>query len=127
VHEVSIVRSLLKQVSEVVQPASVEEVVRIDVELGPLSGVEGLLVQQAFDNLRAAFEMPTAQLCIQAVPLTAVCCDCQAALEIQDFDFVCSACGSRAVQVTGGDAFRLLRIELAPGCVSAGTADTPMA
>ncbi len=49
-HEVSLVCSLLAQVIEVAKPLTTDSIHRVVVSIGPLSGVEPLLVAQAFQD-----------------------------------------------------------------------------
>ena len=65
-HEVSLVRSLLEQVDRVVTSQGGRAAVEVCVEIGPLSGVEPLLVKEAFTQLAG-----DGTLIIDEVPLTA--------------------------------------------------------
>ena len=112
-HEMSLVRSLLRQVNEIAaQEQAVGEVVKVHVSIGPLSGVEPLLVRSAYDQLATSAGLGQAELAIEECPLLGVCRDCGESIQIEDFDFRCSACDSVAIRVTSGDAFRLLRLTL---------------
>lgn len=111
-HETSLVRSLLTQVSELLVEHGGEAVEAIRVEVGPLSGVERPLVEIAFEDQVDSSPCRGAKLVVEEVPLSAVCQDCGADLEIQRFRFECPHCESRQIQVTGGEEFRLLDVEL---------------
>lgn len=116
-HEMSLVRSLLRQVNEIAaQEQAVGEVVKVHVSIGPLSGVEPLLVRSAYEQLAAPAGLGQAELTIEECPLLAVCRDCGASIQIENFDFRCPACDSAAIQVTSGDAFRLLSLTLRDRC-----------
>lgn len=111
-HEASLVRALLRQVSELLVEHGGESVVLIRVEMGPLSGVERPLVEIAFAEQVDATVCRGAELRIEEVPLSAVCRDCGDEFDIERFRFLCPACDSGRVQVTGGEDFRLLDIEI---------------
>lgn len=114
-HEASLVRSLLQQVEQLLRAHGGAAVQNITVEVGPLSGVEPLLVLEAFQRL--APDSPAAAaatLQIEEVALEAACGDCGSGFQVHSFRFQCPACGSQAVRVTGGDEFRLLSIGIAP-------------
>ena len=111
-HEVSLVQSLLNQVERLREAHGGTTVTRIEVEIGPLSGVEPVLVREAFDLLVADSDWPAAELVIDEVPLSARCKQCDATFNIESFRFECPQCGSRAVNVTRGDQFRLLNVTL---------------
>ncbi len=111
-HEASLVRSLLRQVSELLVEHGGDSVVLIRVEMGPLSGVERPLVEIAFADQVASTTCRGAALQIEEVPLSAICRDCGNEFDVERFRFVCPACESARVRVTGGEDFRLLDIEI---------------
>jgi len=113
-HEHSLVRSLLSQVHDHVAPHADCRVDEIRVEIGPLAGVEPLLVRSAFEQLVEASSARGARLVIDEVPLSAVCTECEEAFEVERFQFRCPACGSVQVRVTRGDEFRLVSITIEP-------------
>lgn len=109
-HELSLVRSLLLQVETLVREHGGGRVGEIRLEIGPLSGVEPLLVQSAFAQLVESSAAAGAQLVIDEVPLGAVCSSCDRPFEVERFRFECPACASRQVRITRGDEFRLVSI-----------------
>lgn len=104
-HEVSLVRSLLEQVDRIVTSQGGRAAVEVRVEIGPLSGVEPLLVKEAFVQLAG-----NGTLIIDEVPLTARCDSCHTEFEVESFRFVCPRCDSRETCVVRGDAFRLMSV-----------------
>ncbi len=114
-HETSLVQALLRQAAAVLDQHGGAGLEQIRVEIGPLSGVEPLLVASAFDRLVEATACRGAVLVIEEVDLGARCCDCSHEFTIEQYRFVCPACASRAVQVTRGDEFRLLDVTLRAG------------
>jgi hydrogenase nickel incorporation protein HypA/HybF len=112
VHEFSLVRSLLSQVRALVREHGGAEAEEVRVEIGPLAGVEPLLVESAFSQLVESSEMPHARVVIDQVPLEGLCTGCHAAFEIERFRFVCPQCGSGQVRVTRGDEFRLMSVTI---------------
>lgn len=107
-HEYSLVRSLLKQVQQIASDHDADCVREISVSIGPLSGVEPMLVTSAFEQLRSSFAMQTASLRVSESKLLARCSGCEASFEVLGFVFECPECGSRRVQITEGEEFRLL-------------------
>jgi hydrogenase nickel incorporation protein HypA/HybF len=105
VHEVSLVRSLLEQVNHIVAEQGGRAAVEVRVEIGPLSGVEPLLVREAFTQLDG-----DGTLIIEEVPLVARCDSCDIEFEVENFRFVCPRCESRETRVIRGDAFRLMSV-----------------
>lgn len=122
-HEYSLVRALLSHVraavvfSEAPPVANRRLVLSVTVSCGPLSGVEPLLVQQAFEVLKqdasnTVCDFTRAQLAIEEKKLTAECTQCSKEFEVQDFVFRCPICESSSIRVTGGEEFRLLQVEI---------------
>lgn len=111
-HEESLIRSLLHQVEELARQHNATEVVDIEVEIGPLSGVESLLVRDAFERLKEGFKWPNCSLSISHVGLIVYCHQCAKEFELFDFQFVCTHCGSTSLKILRGDAFRLLNVRM---------------
>ena len=118
-HEFSLVRSLLEQVDRVVTSQGGRAAVEVRVEIGPLSGVEPLLMKEAFIELSGSRSRETSvrtltssatTLIIDEVPLTARCHSCHTEFELESFRFVCPHCDSRETSVVRGDAFRLISV-----------------
>src|SRR5690349_3062792 len=105
-HESSLVRSLLRQVEMI----RVEEdgllVAEIRIEIGPLSGVEPMLVSSAFLQLAPACGMNGARLVIDEVPLSARCAAC-GLVEVSLPHISCPICGLSEIQIVRGDEMRL--------------------
>ena len=111
-HEASLVRNLLDQVRRLADAQAADGVERIELEIGPLSGVEAELVASAFRDLRGEFGLGHSELVIEQVPLVAQCPDCEQRFELVEFDFRCpSGCAGR-VRVVQGEACLLKRVSL---------------
>lgn len=111
-HEASLVRSLLRQVSDLLIAHDGQAVETIRVEMGPLSGVERPLVEIAFQLQVNDSLCRGATLQIEEVPLSAVCRDCGDEFDIERFRFRCADCDSPRVQITDGEEFRLLDVDI---------------
>lgn len=107
-HEYSLVRSLLRQIRQILSDQPIQGLQQVSVSIGPLSGVEPELVQIAFDELVASFGFPGATLSIVRTTLEACCNGCGECFTVQSFQFQCPSCRSRSVRVTGGEDFRLI-------------------
>ncbi len=111
-HEFSLVRSLISLVIDVAKPVAPAWIRTVHVSLGPLTGVEPVLVQQAFKSSKLSAGLAECGLEIDEQKLEAVCRDCASAFEVVDFVFRCPLCRSGSVRITQGDEFRLLSIEV---------------
>lgn len=111
-HEASLVRTLLQQVADLLAAHRGDCVETIEVELGPLSGVEPLLVQSAFDQLVPSSPVAGARLIVKEVALEARCRTCRTEFAVGKFKFICPDCGSTDIQIVRGDEFRLISISI---------------
>lgn len=112
-HERSIVETLLVQVMALTPANAPGSVREVRVRVGPLSGVEPMLMQSAFDQLSTDVIFEHATLAIVEVPLRAQCCLCGMQFNVEDFHFRCASCESNDVVVIDGDAVILESIEIA--------------
>lgn len=103
-HEFSLTRSLLTQVAEIVRGEGGGTVREIRIRCGPLSGVEPLLMREAFEILRREGPMADAKLRIIEEGLSARCDGCGGAFEPERFCFVCPHCGSHQTTAVSGDS-----------------------
>lgn len=116
-HEQSLIKSLLKQVDAVGRKHYAAGVLEVRIQIGPLSGVEPLLLQSAFDQLAYQSNAAGARLVIEEVPLVAECVSCQQQCEVNAFVFLCPTCGGN-VNVIHGDGVQLVSVTLRD-CVAA--------
>lgn len=111
-HELSLVRSLIRQVETIVANDGGGTPSEVHVSMGPLSGVEPMLVSSAFDQLAPSSRLAGAKLKIDYTPLQAICTQCGESFVVESFCFRCSQCQSPNVRITGGDEFRLLSVSI---------------
>lgn len=110
-HERSLVKTLLKQVEEILRQHDAEQVTEVRVEVGPLSGVEPLLLSTAFEQLAPKSTAAGASLVIDEVALLGDCKSCGCEFEVNDFVFRCPTCGGN-VRVIRGDELQLVSVTL---------------
>ncbi|QDU10739.1 hydrogenase maturation nickel metallochaperone HypA [Gimesia aquarii] len=111
-HERSLIRSLLRQVEQIVAVEGGGKVTEIRVQVGDLSGVEPLLFQTAFDDMVPSVFSSDCRLALEIVPVTAVCSECEHQFEIVDFQFRCPECQTKSVQVIQGDEVTLISVSI---------------
>ena len=109
-HERSLIATLLKQVARIQAEQGGGSVTEIAVEVGPLSGVEPVLLKSSFDKMSKDF--PNSVLIVNEIAITALCQDCGQTNTMDRFRSQCSKCHSEKMQITGGDTFRLLHVTL---------------
>jgi hydrogenase nickel incorporation protein HypA/HybF len=117
-HEASLVKSLLKQLNELVAQHGGGRVSGIHVEIGVLAGIEPLLFSEAFQHERIGTLAADAELVINTVGLTCHCQGCQLDFVTDELRFTCPACGDNQIEIAGGDAVILHSFTLAPAVES---------
>jgi hydrogenase nickel incorporation protein HypA/HybF len=112
VHELSVCQALLTQVAEIAAGRGARVVERITIEVGPLSGVEPVLLASAFAIVRAGGCAAEAALSIESTTVTIGCMACGAHSNPKPNRLVCAVCGGFRTRVVAGDELRLRRVEL---------------
>lgn len=111
-HELSVCLALLEQVSAIAQDHRATGVTRILLRVGPLSGVEPLLLQQAFPLAAAGTLAADAELRIEPAPVRVRCTRCGTESPAPANRLVCPACGEFRTRLLSGDELLLAQVEL---------------
>lgn len=114
-HEQSLVAALLKQVTGIAADHGGADVTEIEVEIGPLSGVEPLLVESAFERLVPQTAFSETRLVVRCIPLQGVCRTCDRDFAAPELRFDCPLCGARHIRIVRGEEFRLMSVTLEDG------------
>jgi hydrogenase nickel incorporation protein HypA/HybF len=112
VHELAICYSLLDQLQTLAREHGARRVERIELRIGPLSGVEAPLLANAWPLAAAGSIAEGAELQIDPSPVVEHCRDCGAETETPTNRLVCGRCGSIRTRLTSGDEMLLARVEL---------------
>jgi hydrogenase nickel incorporation protein HypA/HybF len=120
-HEYSLIQTLLDQVCEVAREHQVRFVREIAIAVGPLSGLEPLLLESAFRQLASGEPFGGTKLTVDLVPLTIRCDNCRQTCELTDFMFTCPLCGCEKTRVTGGEAVILRQVVLEQSAAAEAT------
>jgi hydrogenase nickel incorporation protein HypA/HybF len=111
-HELSVCLALLQQVESIAAERGAASVVRIELEIGPLSGVEADLLRHAWPLAAAGTLAETAELVIDTGELEVQCTSCGARSVVVPNRLLCGACGDFRTRVVAGEEMTLLRLEL---------------
>ncbi len=111
-HEMSLIRSLMTQVGQLVAANGGGTLRQVHVQVGPLSCVEPALLSSAWEQLHDEAALGAATLEIEEVPLTARCQTCDAEFQPVRFRFRCPRCGGTRTEVISGDGVVLHSIVL---------------
>lgn len=113
-HELSVCRAMLGQVSAIAAQQRAAAVAKITLRIGPLSGVEPRLVRDAFPIARRGTVAERAELVIEQPPVRVYCLRCGAKSDCTPNRLLCSACGDARTQLLSGDELLLVNMELTP-------------
>jgi hydrogenase nickel incorporation protein HypA/HybF len=111
-HELAICQALIGEVAEVARAQHAASVSDIYVSVGPLSGVEGSLMQNAFPLAAAGTVANNATLHLQPTPVRVCCEECGKESEVSANRLVCKFCEHWRTKVISGDELMLQRVIL---------------
>ena len=111
-HELSICQALIEQVEAVARKEGAVQVVQVRIGIGPLSGVEPQLLEQAYQLARAGSVAATASLLIDHLPIRVSCRGCGQETAAEVTNLACGNCGDWHTNLVSGDEMLLLQVEL---------------
>jgi len=111
-HEMSICQALMDQVERIAKEQGASRVDSIVLSVGPLSGVEPVLLSRAYEVARLQTVAENAPLEIETGAIVVECRSCGASGEAQVNRLVCPSCGNWQVNLVKGDELLLLRLEV---------------
>lgn len=109
-HELAICQALITQVTDVAREQKASAVSDIYVRVGPLSGVESPLMQNAFPIAAAGTVANDANLHLEAAPIRVRCEECGKESDARMNRLVCAACGDWRTTLISGDELLLQRV-----------------
>ena len=113
-HELSIVRALLRQIEAVAAANGATTVGRAIVQIGPLSGVDQGLLASAFEAFRGCGLTAGTELVFESLAVTVRCRDCGEKSNVTPNRLLCGSCGGYRTTVLSGDELLLRSVELTP-------------
>ena len=111
-HEMSICQSLLSQVATIARSHDSHRVLRIEIEVGPLSGIDASQLASTFEVMRRGSCAAGATLTVVATTVTVICTDCGSYNGASPNRLACPACGHLRTDLASGDELRLMRVEM---------------
>lgn len=111
-HEYSIVQSLLESCEEHAKANDAQEVSKVVVKIGVLSGVEPDLLETAFNTFKEKTICHNAQFIINVQDVVIKCHDCETTSTLKKREFHCPKCESINIDVTDGEEMYLMSLEL---------------
>lgn len=111
-HEISVCQALVEQVVGIALQHQAHAVKHIRLQIGPLSGIESALLQNAYPIASAGTLAENAALHIERLPVRVRCQQCGAESDVQPNCLVCGCCGDYRTQLLSGDEMLLASVEL---------------
>ncbi len=113
-HEISLVQGMLQQLSDLAVKNRASKILKITMEIGPLSGVVIDSFRFGFDILSAEDDLTRgAELVINTLPVTYRCTQCPHTVETKkDKPDGCPQCGEMFLIPEGGDDLILQQVEM---------------
>ena len=111
-HELSICMSLMEQLESIARERKASSIVRIELEVGVLSGVERDLLENAWPIASAGTIAENAELRIDSVEIVVECSACGARTKPTPNRLRCGECGDSKTRVVAGEEMTLMRVEL---------------
>lgn len=111
-HELAVCQALIDQVEEIALRERADQVLSIHLGIGPLSGVEPHLLEQAFSIARAGGVAARAELLVDNLPVQVSCDQCGQTTDALPARLLCGACGNWRTRLVSGDELQLLHVEL---------------
>lgn len=111
-HELSLCEDLLNQVMTIAEQHRARRVASVTVRIGPLAGVEPLLLENAFNISSAGTVAEEAEFVMEQQPIRVICEHCGAESDATASSLICAECGSCETMLLSGDELILARVEL---------------
>ena len=111
-HELSVCLSLLEQVEAIAAERDAIRVTRIELKVGPLSGVEPDLLKNAWPMASAGSIAVDAEFVIDETGIMVRCSTCETDTAATPNRLVCDNCGDFHTTVVSGDEMILQSLEL---------------
>lgn len=111
-HELSVCLSLMQQVEGIARERDAVKVVRITLNIGPLSGVEPDLLRHAYPVAAAGTVAEDAELIMETSDIVVRCSQCDAETKVAPNKLLCGSCGDFRTRVVSGDELTLMSVEL---------------
>ena len=109
-HELGIMRQIIKTVDEVKNEQSLKDVEAIVLQIGEMSDVVPKYIEQAWLTAKDNTDYENTTLSVEIVEARARCLDCSYEGSVKSFGFVCPECASQRLKIISGREFLIKEI-----------------
>ena len=111
-HELSIVKHVIKTLREVAQENNVKRIGSVTLEVGEVSGVVIEQLTDCWNYFREKDELVAgAPLCVEVIEAVTLCTACEKTYETVKYGKTCPHCGSTETYLLRGNEFSIKQIE----------------
>ena len=111
-HEIGVVRSMVKTVTAFAEANQITDIAEIVVDVGELSLVIPQYVEELFPPVAEGTPLEGAKLILETVPGMAECDDCDEIFNVIEHEGYCPNCGSFEKTVLTGKDFTIKEIHI---------------
>ena len=111
-HELSVCLALMQQVETIAARHGANRVTSISLKIGPLSGIEPALLENAFPLAATGTVAADAQLLIEHSDIVVRCTACGECSVVAANRLLCASCGDFRTNLESGDEMLLASLEL---------------
>lgn len=109
-HEVSIAKSIVDTLQEEYGSNQLESILEVHVKIGVLSGIENQLLENAYSLVIEGTPLAASALKTELVPVMAHCEPCNNIFPVENYQFLCPACGTPTHDVREGNELTIFKI-----------------
>lgn len=109
-HEIGVVRSMMRTVEDFARDSGIDEIVSIVLEIGDLSMIIPKYVEDIYSVVSKDTRFEGTELVIETVEGQGVCRDCKRAFPIVKNEGYCPRCGKRNADIISGRDFIIKEI-----------------
>jgi len=111
-HELSIAQALVEQLEKIVREQKATRVLRVELAVGGLAGVDPEALRTAFPLAAEGTRAEGAALAIEHVAPAVVCRQCASRSASGSFPCICEHCGSADVEIDAGRELLIRAVEI---------------
>ncbi len=109
-HELSLVSQIVKTIDEVYDAQGLSEVSSIVLEIGEMSDVVPVYIEEAWKSVAPTTRYPDAKMKLNIIPAVAKCLSCNFEDSVKNFGFTCPKCDSETIKLISGREFFIKEI-----------------
>ena len=111
-HEMSVAQSIIDIVLDTMKTHNVENVSKVRIQLGELSGVIPQSLSFGFQILTKDTPLEKTEFVYEKVPINAKCRKCKHEFQVKDFEFTCPKCKEKEVDTLTGTELKIIDMEV---------------